>query len=267
MNYRETGTILDRIVARKAARLAGLKEFMPVSTLAQHAACAPGPRDFGGAIKGEESVSLIAEIKKASPSRGVLRERLDVPLLAKEYEAAGAAAVSVITEQDFFLGDPEFIAAAADAITLPVLRKDFIFDLYQIHESRALRADAVLLIVAILEDELLGRLLKMTQDYGMAALVEVHRERELERALAAGGRIIGINNRDLKTMHVDIATTEKIISHVPEEVTVVSESGIHTREDFKRAARLGVDAVLVGEAIVTSQDPGAKIAGLLRKAE
>lgn len=263
MNLKETGTILDKIVARKAQKLGRLKESTPASKLVEFAASVPQPRDFKAAIKGKEILSLIAEIKKASPSRGALREQLDVPQFAREYQQAGAAAVSVITEQDFFFGDPEFVTAAADAVTIPVLRKDFLFEPYQIHESRALRADAVLLIVAILEGELLGRLLKMTRDYGMGALVEVHDEQELKRALAAGSRIIGINNRDLKTMQVDIATTQKLISLVPEGITVVSESGIRTRADMEHAKSLGVDAVLVGEAIVTSQDPGAKIAGLL----
>ncbi len=267
MKPKETGTILDKIVARKAERLSASREHLPLEAVMKAAAEAPAPRDFRSAIQRTDSIRLIAEIKKASPSRGVLREKFNPAELAASYESAGASAISVITEEDFFLGAPDYIMQARSAVTLPVLRKDFIFDPYQLYESRVLGADAVLIITAILEKDAMSRCIGLTGQLGMTALVEVHDEDELKQALGCGADVIGINNRDLRTMEVDVTTAASLAPLVPDGILTVAESGIRSREDVEMFERLGVDALLVGEAIVVEKDVGTKIKSLLGKSD
>lgn len=265
MKPRETGTILDRIVKRKAERLSAARERMPLEKIIEAAMNSPAPRDFRSAIRRAGDIRLIAEIKKASPSRGVLRGQLNAAELAKSYESAGVSAISVITEADFFLGAPEYIGEVREAVNLPVLRKDFIFEPYQVYESRMLGADALLIIAAVLRQEPMTEIVGLTRQLGMTALVEIHDESELKLALDCGADVIGMNNRNLKTMEVDTATAARLAPLAPDGVLKVVESGIHTREDVEFFDRLGVDALLVGEAIVTQDDVEAKIRSLLGK--
>lgn len=223
------------------------------------------PRNFMASISKpkENSINLIAEIKKRSPLKGLLVEDLKVTTLAKRYEEAGAAAISVITEKRFFEGNPEYINIAKGAAKIPVLRKDFLIDEYHIYESRFLGADALLLIVAILDSTALSDFLALTSELGMSSLVEVHSERELEKALKADAGIIGINNRNLRSFKVDINTTFKIIKEIPAGKIIVSESGIYSRDDVNRLTAAGVQAALVGEAILTSGNVTKKIKELI----
>jgi indole-3-glycerol phosphate synthase len=259
-----TGTILDRIVADKQEELAASQRRVPIAGLKAHLSQAPLPRPFGEALRGD-SVRLIAEVKKASPSRGLLREDFDPVALARSYAHAGAAAVSVLTDERHFQGSLNHLASVRAALPQgpPLLRKDFLFDHYQLYESRAHGADAVLLIVALLDSALLAQLVGVAAALEMDALVEVHDERELERALAAGATLVGINNRDLRTFEVDLATTDRLRPLIPPEVTVVAESGVSTRADVERLEGLGVHAVLIGESLVTAPDAGAKIRELM----
>jgi len=226
------------------------------------ARCREAPRNFGAALDGPD-ISLIAEVKRASPSKGPLRPDLDASSLAREYSAAGAAAISVLTEKDYFLGGFADLEAARAAAGLPVLCKDFIIEEYQVYEARAHGADAVLLIAAVLTRRRLEDLLATARSLGMAALVEVHNRSELAEALECRPAIIGINNRDLADFSVDIKTTLDLRPLVPPGILVVSESGIRTHDDVRMLQEIGVDAVLVGEALVTSPSPAAKIAELL----
>ena len=254
--------ILDRIVAETQRQLPIRKAVTPLATLEARLAQAPPSRDLSAALSAP-GVSLIAEVKRASPSRGLLCPDMDAVELARTYSENGAAAVSVLTDQPFFQGRLEYldeIRASLGAACPPLLRKDFILEPYQIIEARAHGADAALLIVAVLDGRLLADLHRLAADLGLTALVEVHDERELDTALAAGARVVGINNRDLTTFAVDLGTTERLRSGIPAGVVVVSESGYHTPEDIRRAASCGVDAVLVGESLVTAPDVAAQTA-------
>jgi indole-3-glycerol phosphate synthase len=255
-----TGTILDRIVADKHEELAAARRLVPLADLEARLPHAPPPRPFAEALGGE-TISLIAEVKKASPSRGLLREDFDPVALAGAYAGAGTAAVSVLTEEPHFQGSLDDLASVRAALAdgPPLLRKDFLFTDYQLYEARVQGADAVLLITAILDSARLAQLVDVARSLDMDALVEVHDERELERALAAGARLIGINNRDLRTFDVDLAATQRLRPLVPPDITVVSESGIFSRADIERLQALHVHAVLIGEALVTAPDPAAKI--------
>jgi len=262
--------ILDRILAAKRQELERRRLEEPLGILRTRLAqAAPPTRSLAQALRGP-SLGLIAEVKRASPSRGVLRADLDAQALARTYASGGAAAISVLTEEQHFqgsLGDLEAVRAVLDGRggpRPPVLRKDFLFDAYHLFEARAYGADAVLLIAAILNLELLTELLALARTLGLECLVEVHGERELEWALAADAQIIGINNRDLRTFEVDLAVSERLRPLIPEDRLVVAESGIHTRADVQRLRALGVNAVLIGEALVTAGDPAAKIRELLR---
>ena len=259
-----TGTILDRIVEHKREELAAAQAATPIAELRARTAGAPALRDFAGAIR-LPGISLIAEVKKASPSRGVLRADFDHVALAQRYAGAGAAAISVLTDEQHFQGTLSHLAAIRETLPEgpPLLRKDFLFDEYQLYEARAHGADAILLIVAILDQDSLTDLIAEARALGMTALVEVHDELEIERALAAGATVIGVNNRDLHTFEVDLATTERLRPLIPPERTIVAESGISTRNHIRRLEACGVDAVLVGESLVTATDPGAKIRELL----
>jgi indole-3-glycerol phosphate synthase len=262
--------ILDRIVAAKRQELERRRQEEPLAVLRERLAQAPPPtRSLAQALRGP-SLALIAEVKRASPSRGLLRADLDPKALARTYAGSGAAAISVLTEEQHFRGSLDDLRAVRAALDgrgdtrPPLLRKDFLFDAYHLHEARAYGADAVLLIAAILKPKLLARLLALARTLGLECLVEVHDEEELERALAADAQVIGINNRDLRTFAVDLAVSERLRPLIPEGRLVVAESGIHTRADVERLRALGVNAVLIGEALVTAGDPAGKIEELLR---
>jgi indole-3-glycerol phosphate synthase len=254
--------LLDEIVEATRRRLNGRGCQRPVAELALLSEAAPPPRDFMGALH-RAPFTLIAEIKRASPSKGWLRRELSPRDLAGSYERGGAAALSVLTEPQFFRGSPDDLVMARGAVGLPVLCKDFILDERQLYEARLWGADAVLLIAAILTPGELARLTGVAHSLGMAALVEAHREAEVEAALAAGARLVGINNRNLEDFTVDLETTFRLRPLVPPEVTVVSESGIRSAADLARLREAGVHAALVGESLVTSPDPEARLRELL----
>ena len=220
------------------------------------------PRGFRRALTAGDAVSLIAEVKRASPSAGLIRPDFEPAEIARQYEAGGARCLSVLTDERFFQGSLDYLAEARNAVSLPVLRKDFILDEMQVLEARAWGADCVLLIVAALDGALLARLLQVATDLGLDALVEVHSRQEMETALSVGACMVGINNRDLRTFQVSLDTTRALAPAVPEGVTVVAESGIHSREDVADLKTYGVDAVLVGESLMRSDDLVAAARGL-----
>ena len=256
--------VLDDIVKAKMKELARRKRSVSLTRMKERAIeRGASTLDFAAALKGE-GVQLIAEVKRSSPSRGALRPDLDHVELARTYAANGAAAVSVLTEEQYFGGSPEQLAEVRAAVaSMPLLRKDFIFEPYQIYESRACGADALLLIAAMLSSIQLEDLLGLSLSLGMRCLVEVHDEEELERALGCRAMIIGINNRDLRTFNIDLETTVRLRPLIPPDRIVVSESGIRSRDDMKKLRTWGVDAVLVGETLVTATDVAAKMRELL----
>ena len=257
----KTGTILDKIVAVKRKDLARAKAEMPRAEVEARALGQTGARSLTRALQGG-GVSLIAEVKKASPSRGLLAPDFEPVALARTYAENGASAISVLTETPHFQGRLEFLSAIKDDLGIscpPLLQKDFIFDEYQVWEARAWGADAILLIASILEEEEMKSLIAEARGLGMDALVETHTEAEVEMSISAGASLIGINNRDLATFEVDLETTRRLRPLVPAEVPVVAESGIFTRDDVVMVAGWGVDAVLVGEGLVKSGDVGAKV--------
>ncbi|MEP0847404.1 MAG: indole-3-glycerol phosphate synthase TrpC [Phycisphaerae bacterium] len=253
-------SMLRQIVESKRREVADRGRLRPLAALRD--AERGAPRDFAAALRGE-GFAAIGEIKRRSPSRGVLRTDLVAAELARTYERAGAAALSVLTDETFFGGSESDLRAARAAVRLPVLRKDFIIDSYQVYEARAMGADAVLLIVRILDHGALRDLHALTAELGLAALVEVHDERELERAAAVGARLIGVNNRDLDTLAVSLDTCLRLRPRIPAGCIAVAESGIARRADVERLERAGYDAMLVGESLVSSADPAAKLAELL----
>ncbi len=256
---------LDGIVQQKREDVVRQKKAVPLKDLQGQIEGLPPPLDFGAALKGS-GIRLIAEIKRASPSKGALAPDLDPGSLAVTYASNGAAAISVLTETPNFRGSLDHLLAVKKSLDFrppPVLRKDFIFDPYQVYEARCYRADAILLIAAILSNTQLQELLGLSHQLGMHCLVEVHTLEELNRAVEARARTVGINNRDLNTFKVDLETTERLLQYVPAGHTVVSESGVRSREDVARLEGWGVDAVLIGEALVTVREPGEKIAELL----
>jgi indole-3-glycerol phosphate synthase len=254
--------MLNKIVETKRQEVERRKKELPVSALNELIRQQKVPRDFAAALRGD-GVRLIAEVKRASPSKGLLCPDFDPVSLARAYAEGGAAAISVLTEVNYFRGSLDHLAAIRQAVPVPLLRKDFIFDEYQVYESRAFGADAFLLIAAILEREQLARLVALGHSLGMSCLVEVHNEDEAESALHSGACIIGINNRDLTTFRVDLNTTRRLRPLIPQDRIVVSESGIHGREDVARVRGWGVNAVLVGEALVTAGEIPAKMEELL----
>ncbi len=253
--------LLDQIVRDKRAEVVRRKGEISRSELEARGRHLPPARDFRGALQPRPParVRLIAEVKKASPSRGVLRESFDPVALARTYAAAGASALSVLTDATYFHGAPEHLKQVRASVDLPLLRKDFVLDEYQLWESRALGADAVLLIVAALERLELRDLLQTAKGIGLGALVEVHTARELDQALAVDSSIIGINNRDLQTLETRVETSLELLPRVPPGPAVVSESGLFTRSDVERVVAAGAHAVLVGEALVTAADVAAKV--------
>jgi indole-3-glycerol phosphate synthase len=255
-------TILDKILATKKREVERHKRAVKLSCLLECIARRKAPLVFAEALKGE-GIKLIAEVKKASPSRGILRPYFDPMALAKTYAENGAAAISVLTDAEYFQGSPEHLAAIRQMVSLPLLRKDFIYDEYQIYETAAYGADAILLIVAILEQKQLEKMLTISRSLGLGCLVEVHNEDELAVALDGGAEIIGINNRNLNTFEVDINTTQRLRPLIPEDKIVVSESGINKREDIKKLKAWGVNAVLIGEALLTAKNIPSKIKELM----
>ncbi|MCL5959816.1 MAG: indole-3-glycerol phosphate synthase TrpC [Chloroflexi bacterium] len=260
--------ILDEIVRYKTEELKRREERAPLAQVREAALRGEKLRDFEAALR-KPGLSLIAEVKKASPSKGLLSRDFDPARLAKAYVENGASAISVLTDERFFQGCLEDLATAKRvsgeslAPPLPVLRKDFVFSPYQVYETRAWAADALLLIVAILDDRRLVQLRELAERLGMRCLVEAHDAGEVDRAVASGAKIIGINNRDLQTFKVDLETTATLRSRIPNGCTVVSESGIHTRGDTRRLVEWGIDAALVGEALVTAGEIGPAIKDLL----
>lgn len=259
----EAGGILDQIVDAKVRRLEVAKRRMPLDKI-------PRPElrnrvSFSSALS-RNGVNVIAEIKHRSPSKGVIRADFDPVRIATSYESGGATALSILAEEDFFGGSIEHLKAVRDHVELPLLRKDFIFDEYQLHESASAGADAVLLIVALLDDELLSNLLQLAGELGLDALVEVHSSSELERAVRAGAKIIGVNNRDLKTFTVDLETGVRLGRLAPADAILVSESGINTGSDIRRLRSAGFSAFLVGEHLMRATEPGEALSQLINNA-
>lgn len=250
--------VLTKIIAHKKTEVAARKEQVSEEMLRQNMQWAQPPLSLADALNGE-GLSVIAEIKKASPSAGVIREHFDPLHIARSYMQAGANALSVLTDEKFFQGSLNYIEQIRPLVNIPILRKDFIIAPYQILEARAAGADALLLIVAALEKSVLRNLLETTHEVGMEALVEVHSEAEMETALGAGAEIIGINNRDLETFKIDLATTEQLAPLAPEGTVIVGESGLHTVEDIQRMIAAGVHAVLVGTLFMQHPEPGAAL--------
>lgn len=259
MSVQHTGTVLDRILARKAEEVAGRRESTTLADLKALAADQSAPRGFVQSLRVRllsHEPAVIAEVKKASPSRGVIREDFVPADIARSYEAGGAACLSVLTDHDFFQGHEDYLRAAREVCTLPVLRKDFTIDPWQVWEARAIGADCILLIVAALEDALMKTLHETARDAGLDVLVEVHTEEELERALNLEAELIGINNRNLHTFETSLDTTLTLAEKVPADRLLVTESGLHTAADVKRMRDAGINAFLVGEAFMRDKEPG-----------
>ncbi len=255
--------VLDRIVAARRESVAHRKRVLPdVALKIAVEKKAPTPRDFPGAL-GRPGINIISELKKASPSRGLLRADFAPAPLAAGFEHAGAAALSVLTEEDFFSGSLADLKEAGRVTKIPILRKDFIIDPWQVWETRAAGADSFLLIAAILADDLLRDLLALGRSLMMEPLVEVHSREELERVLAAGARIVGVNNRDLRDLSVHLDTSLDLIELIPEDCIAVSESGLRTRDDLARLHHAGFDAFLIGEHLMQQADPSLALRALL----
>ena len=257
-----TGTVLDRILDSRRAAVEHRKRVLPETALKYGVAAATPLRDFVNAIS-RDGLNVIAELKPASPSRGVIRDPFDHVALAHALSENGAAALSVLTEPEFFGGTLKNMRDARKEITQPVLRKDFIFDPWQVWESRANDADSFLLIVAALHDPALKELIDLGRELKMEPLVEVHTKAELDRALAAGAKIIGINNRDLKTLEVRLETSFELIDKIPDDCIAVAESGLKDNADLVRLRAAGFDAFLIGESLMSAPDPGVALTQLL----
>jgi indole-3-glycerol phosphate synthase len=257
--------IVDEILSHKKHELIDKKKKIPLAELRQGALDEPPTHDFAAAITGDD-IKLIAEIKKASPARGVIRSEFNPVQIASIYAKNGAAAISVLTETIYFQGSLDYLKAvrkSPGSNSLPLLRKDFLFDPYHVYESRIYGADCILLIVALLNTEQLQELMDISRKLNMSCLVEVHNEGEVEVALKNGASIIGINNRDIKTLKVDMSTTERLRPLVPAGILVISESGIRNRNDVEKCRKLKVDAILVGQALMNATDIAARIRELM----
>lgn len=258
----DTPTILKKILARKFEEVAERSVALPIEQLQEFLAYQEATRGFTRAIRqkiDQGAAAVIAEIKKASPSKGVIREDFDVVEIARSYEKGGAACLSVLTDMDFFQGNDDYLRQARNATRLPLLRKDFVVDSYQIHEARALGADCVLLIVAALDAPSLARLHDTARDIGLDVLVEVHNRQELDIALRLSTPLIGINNRNLHTFHTSLDTTFNLLDRIPDDRLIITESGIHTIDDVMAMRGHEVNAFLVGEAFMRADDPGRRL--------
>jgi len=242
-------SILEKILEAKRKEIEERKKQNPLSLLQKCLATRKPIRDFKASLKGK-GIQLIGEIKKTSPTQGVLRKEFQPVALALAYQKGGAASLSVLTDESFFGGHLSDIREIKSSVVLPILRKDFILDEYQLYESAEAESDAILLISTLLSKNLLAQLIQQSAELGMSSLVEVHSEEDLQKALGAGAELIGINNRNLRTFEMDLSTSERLMKHIPKEKTVVSESGIHSREEVRRLEELGFDAVLIGQAFM-----------------
>ena len=256
-------TILDKIVATKWQEIAAAKAVLPERELRELADCAPPPRDFFAPLAAPGPIKLIAEVKKASPSKGVIRADFDPVKIAQIYEAHGATCLSVLTDELYFQGNLDYLRDVRAAVAIPVLRKDFILDVYQLYQARAVGADAVLLIAECLDDCNLRKLHNEAVVLGMAPLVELYEPENLQRVFDAGAMLIGVNNRNLHTFEVDLDHTLRLRDRVPDQCVLVAESGIRTRDDVKRLQAAGVDAMLVGESLMAQDDTAAAVDKLL----
>jgi indole-3-glycerol phosphate synthase len=259
-----TDSVLDRILEARFREVEHRKKVLPETALKYGVKAATPLRDFSAALV-KPGLNVIAELKPASPSRGIIRDPFEPVELATSLESAGAAALSVLTEGEFFRGSLKNLRDARKSIQLPVLRKDFIFDTWQVWETRANDADSFLLIVAALRDAQLVELIALGRQIGMEPLVEVHTREELARAIAAGAKIIGVNNRDLKTLEVRMETSFELIEQIPDECLAVSESGLRTHDDLQKLRAAGFDAFLIGEQLMLAADPAAALSALLSK--
>ena len=260
-----TPDILKKILQRKVEEIAQRSQNESIQTLSQRAGSASRPRGFINAIEAkiqQNKAAVIAEIKKASPSKGVLRENFVPADIAKSYADNGAACLSVLTDADYFQGSEEYLIQARAACDLPVIRKDFIIDPYQVYEARAIGADCILLIVSALGDAVMNELLALTHHLDMDVLMEVHDQQEMERAILSGAKLIGVNNRNLRTFDVSLQTTLDMLQMLPDDRILVTESGIHGKEDVALMRNNNVNAFLVGEAFMRAEQPGEKLAEL-----
>lgn len=255
--------ILDTIIAQKQEELEIEQLQVPLAVLESKLANLPPTKDFQRAIAQPDNINLIAEVKKKSPSKGIIREDFDPVQIAETYAENGAAAISVLTDVQFFDGSLKYLSTIRQRVDVPLLRKDFTIDPYHIYQARVAGADAILLIVAVLKPEQLRNFIDIATSLSLASLVEVHTEAELEVALDVDAEIIGVNNRDLRTFHTDLATTFRLRASIPTEKVVVSESGIYTRADVESLHEVGVNAILVGESLMRSPDIGEQVRKLI----
>lgn len=269
MGVRASGGILDKIVQAKVQRLDEAKRRTPIEELERDVApraSSLAAKSMIASLRSRERINIIAEIKQRSPSKGIIRADFNPGWIAERYAMSGAAAISVLTEEDFFEGSLKHLRAVRGRVELPLLRKDFVFDEYQLHEALKEGADAVLLIVAILEDFQLARLIALARELGLDALVEIHSADEMRRAVGAGASIIGVNNRDLTTFNVDLETSIELARLAPRDSILVSESGINTAGDVRRLREAGFNAFLVGEHLMRANDPGEALERLIAEA-